>query len=152
MPVNKLAVIGACSITGEVVQLEQRLCDLKTKCIPSNQQQLSKQLSTASENFMRTLRPQFSIRNENGFWLDDEIGVQSGFDVRDLILTANDEEIATISEQVLSIIEPYLSIAELEVGMTGHYELSYAAFGQKYVQIVLKERLSILILKIKHFD
>ncbi|KHN88468.1 hypothetical protein Tcan_06409 [Toxocara canis] len=113
LPVIFIESFYSCLSPGEVVHLEQRLCDLKTKCTP-NKEELSKRLTAPSENFLRSLRPQFSIRNENGFWIDDEIGVQSGLDVRDLILTAADEEIATISQDTMAVIEPYLSIAELE--------------------------------------
>lgn len=101
-------------VLGEVVQLEQRLCDLQAKCSPKKEE-LSKQIPAPSEKFMRSLRAQISLRNENGFWIDDEIGTQSGLDVRDIILTAADEEIATLSPETLAILKPYLSIAELEV-------------------------------------
>uniref|UniRef100_A0A915BA51 Uncharacterized protein n=1 Tax=Parascaris univalens TaxID=6257 RepID=A0A915BA51_PARUN len=102
-----------CLSPGEVVQLEQRLCDLQAKCSPKKEE-LNKQIPAPSEKFMRSLRAQISLRNENGFWIDDEIGTQSGLDVRDIILTAGDEEIATLSQETLAILKPYLSIAELE--------------------------------------
>lgn len=98
---------------GEIMQLEQRLCELKTAY--GSKINPHRKLNSSSEKFLRSIQAQFSIRSNNsGFWVEDEVGGQTGLDVRDLILIASDDEISTLDAQTISRIQPFLSVSEFE--------------------------------------
>lgn len=95
------------------MQLEQRLCDLKTG-FPSSERN-SGQLSLESENFLKSYRPQLTIYTDAGFQVDNKRSNQSGFDIRQLILASQNQKIIPLDWEVVKRLQPFLSVIEFQV-------------------------------------
>ncbi|KAL3982113.1 hypothetical protein ACH3XW_45830 [Acanthocheilonema viteae] len=97
---------------GEIMQLEQRLCDLKTGF--SCSERSSEPLSVKSENFLKSYRPQLTICTDAGFQVDNKRSNQSGFDIRQLILASQNRKIIPLDWKVIEQLQPFLSVIEFQ--------------------------------------
>ncbi|OZC09949.1 hypothetical protein X798_03055 [Onchocerca flexuosa] len=113
-------------VIGEIMQLEQRLCDLKTGI--SSSKQSSEPLSIESENFLKSYRSQITIHIDAGFQVSNKRSSQSGFDIRQLILSAQNRKIIPLDWEVVKQLQPFLSVIEFQ-NMAG--KMGFHTFLQK---------------------
>ncbi|VDN27360.1 unnamed protein product [Gongylonema pulchrum] len=98
---------------GEIMQLEQRLCDLRN--LMSYERQHIGPLPVECENFLKSYHPQIFISTADGFRICNRRGNQNGLDIRQLILAAKNGEFDALDSNNLRQLQPFLSIIEFRV-------------------------------------
>lgn len=94
------------------MQLEQRLCDLKTRF---TNERRPEPLPVEGENFLKSYHPQISISTNTGFCVNNRRSNQSGLDIRQLILAARNQKSGLLDHEVLKQLQPFLSVVEFRV-------------------------------------
>ncbi|VDN06546.1 unnamed protein product [Thelazia callipaeda] len=95
------------------MQMEQRLCDLKTRFCSIKQNTVP--LSESSQLFLKSYYPHIMIHTINGFQIHKKRGGQTAYDIRHLILTSQNQNIIPFDWEILQQIQPFLSVIEFQV-------------------------------------